>query len=154
LGLGSNLGNRLANLKSARSGLALQVRLLRASPVYETPPMDYQSQPVFLNQVIEGETQLHVLTLLDFLKRLELQLGRQPNVRYGARSIDIDILFYDDMIYESRGLFVPHKRVHERAFMLAPLADLVPDMMHPVQKRTIKELLQKCDQTGISVYEP
>jgi len=154
LALGSNIEDRRRNLKVAVAGFAPHIKCLRSSPIYETQPWGIQDQPDFLNQVVEVQTQLQVLVLLDFLKRLEVQLGRQHTIRYGPRVIDIDILFYDDLIFNTPGLVVPHPRLHERAFVLAPLAELAPDLKHPILNRKIKDILQECDLSGISVYEP
>lgn len=151
LGLGGNLGDRSANLKSAREGLSPTVRLLECSPVYETPPWGYLDQPSFLNQVLKGETEASPRDLLIYLKELERQLGREPTVRFGPRVIDIDILFYDDLVFEMSGLKIPHPRIAGRAFVLLPLADLAPDYLHPVSGKSIREMLEECDTKGISL---
>jgi 2-amino-4-hydroxy-6-hydroxymethyldihydropteridine diphosphokinase len=153
LALGSNLGDRLVNLQAAQAALLPSVRLLTASPVYETPPWGYLDQPAFLNQVLEAETNLSPEDLLDFLKRLEVELGRQPGARYGPRLIDLDILFYDDLVLQSPRLTIPHPYLHERAFVLVPLADLAPGLYHPVLGQTIGDLLKQVDQTGIYLYQ-
>jgi len=152
LALGSNLGDRLANLEAAQAALLPSVRPQSASPVYETPPWGYLDQPAFLNQVIEAGTDLNPEDLLDFLKRLEVDLGRQPGARYGPRLIDLDILFYDDLILKSPRLTIPHPHLHKRAFMLVPLADLAPGLYHPVLGETIEDLLERVDRTGIVLY--
>lgn len=149
LALGSNLGDRRANLQSALQALLPAVLVRRASPVYETPPWGLTEQPAFLNMVVEAETGLPPLDLLAHLKRLETQLGRLPSVRYGPRSIDMDILFYDDLVLDSPGLTIPHPRLHERAFVLVPLADLAPDLVHPRLGQTVRDLLTAVDASGI-----
>lgn len=149
LALGSNLGDRRANLQSALQALPPAVLVRRASPVYETPPWGLTEQPAFLNMVVEAETGLPPLDLLSHLKRLETQLGRLPAVRYGPRLIDIDILFYDDLVLDSPGLTIPHPRLHERAFVLVPLADLAPDLVHPRLGQTLRDLLAAVDASGI-----
>jgi 2-amino-4-hydroxy-6-hydroxymethyldihydropteridine diphosphokinase len=154
LALGSNLGDRLANLRSAVAALPPAVSLLDQSPVYETSPWGLTDQPSFLNMVLKGETALPPVDLLDHLKLLEIRLGRQPAVRWGPRSIDMDILFYADRVLNSRGLTLPHPHLQERAFVLVPLADLEPDLVHPVFGRSVRQLLAAVDANGVKPYEP
>jgi len=153
LALGSNLGERKANLQAAVEAMAPGARLLAASPVYETPPWGYLNQPNFLNQVIRAETDLSPNELLVYLKELEKRLGRTKTLRYGPRTIDVDILFYDDLILDEPGLTIPHPRMQGRAFVLVPLADLAPDMLHPLEGKTISALLEQVDQSEIVPYE-
>jgi len=150
LALGTNLGDRMLNLAHALTLLPPAVKLLRCSRVYETLPWGYLDQPDFLNMVIEGETELEPLQLLEQLKFLEEKIGREKSVRYGPRLIDLDILFSDDLQLHSERLDIPHPRLAERAFVLVPLADLAPDLEYPVTHETIRELLAKVDRSGIS----
>lgn len=152
LALGTNLGNRLANLRAALQAMPPAVQLLAASPVYQTPPWGYLDQPAFLNQVICAQTDLLPLELLEFLKRLETRLGRLPGVRYGPRLIDLDILLYDDLQLETPALTLPHPRLAERAFVLVPLADLAPDLQPPGASLTISQMLAQVDRAGIERY--
>lgn len=152
LALGTNLGNRLANLKAAISNLTPQLNVLKKSPVYETPPWGHTDQPAFLNQVIKAETYEQPEPLIGHLKRLEVALGRLPSFQNGPRLIDIDILFYDDLVLDSPALVIPHARLHERGFVLVPLNDIAPDLEHPVLKKTVRELLAACDTAGIQAY--
>ena len=152
LALGSNMGNRAANLKAAIDNLTPQVVLKQKSSVYETPPWGFADQPMFLNQVLKAETYLEPEPLLHHLKRLEVVLGRVPSFDNGPRAIDIDILFFDDLILDSPALKLPHPHLHERAFVLVPLAEIAPDLVHPVLNRSIKDLLHASDTHGIEKY--
>ncbi len=149
LALGSNLGDRRGNLRRALASLPPAVRVLRLSRLYETPPWGMTEQPKFLNQVIEAETELAPHDLLHFLKGIEQAMGRTPSARYGPRLIDLDILFHGDSVLETPDLVVPHARLHERAFVLVPLNDLAPDLVHPVLKQSIHSLLAGVKQKGI-----
>jgi 2-amino-4-hydroxy-6-hydroxymethyldihydropteridine diphosphokinase len=150
LALGTNLGDRTANLRAAIRALPPSVRVLDESPVYETPPWGLADQPAFLNMALRGETDLEPAALLAHLKRLERRLGRVPAVRWGPRLIDLDILFYADLILDIPGLTLPHPRLHERAFVLVPLADLAPDLIHPVLGKPVRDLLAAVDTTGVN----
>lgn len=152
LGLGSNLGNRAAALEAALAALAPQVRTLRRSPIYETEPWGLADQPVFLNQVVEAETELEPAELLKLLKATEKELGRQPRTRNGPREIDIDILLYDDLTLEAPGLRVPHPNLQQRAFVLVPLADLAPDLVIPGGEKSVKEMLSTLDTSVATPY--
>lgn len=140
LALGTNQGERLANLRRALRLLAPYVTLTRVSPVYETAPWGVTAQPDFLNMAVEGITDLAPMTLLDALKNIERAMGRVETVRYGPRVIDLDILLYDDLVLQTERLEIPHPRMTERAFVLIPLRDIAPDVMHPRFYRTIREL--------------
>lgn len=152
IALGTNLGDRVANLRAAIESLVPDVKVLRESTIYETPPWGYTDQPAFLNMVVEAESSLRPGALLDYLKKREDELGRVKNFRYGPRHIDLDILFYDDLIYEDERLQIPHPRLHERAFVLVPLADLAADFVHPVLGREVKSLLSEVDSTKIHPF--
>ena len=143
LGLGSNVGDREANLREAIGRLtAPDLRVLRTSPVYETEPVGYAAQRWFLNQVVEAETALFPLQLLARVARIERALGRVRTVPNGPRTIDIDILLYGRSVVRGARLEIPHPRMAERRFVLAPLADLAPDLRHPVTRTTITEMLE------------
>jgi 2-amino-4-hydroxy-6-hydroxymethyldihydropteridine diphosphokinase len=149
LALGSNLGDRLANLKQAIAALTPQINVKAKSQVYETPPWGVENQPKFLNQVVKAKTYLEPEQLLKHLKRLEVALGRKESVPNGPRLIDIDILFYNDLVLNTPTLVIPHPRLHERGFVLLPLMDIAPDLVHPVNKKSIRELATVSDVAGI-----
>ena len=140
------------NLHRAVAALPPSVKMIALSSVYETPPWGYADQPAFLNMALAGETDLDPLALIVFLKKLETDLGREKTFRNGPRIIDMDILFYDDLIYEQTDLTIPHPRLHERAFVLVPLNDIAPDLLHPVLKRTVRDLLKDVDTKGVNFH--
>jgi 2-amino-4-hydroxy-6-hydroxymethyldihydropteridine diphosphokinase len=142
--LGSNLGDRLENLGRARDRLAASgIRILRASSVYETAPRDVPGQPWFLNQVIEAESALLPRQLLSRLQKIERDMGRKRTVAKGPRSIDIDIVFFGESVVSMPDLEIPHPRMMERRFVLEPLAELAPELRHPVLNRSVREMLAK-----------
>ena len=152
LALGTNLGDRMDNLRRAIAALSPSVKVTALSSVYETPPWGYADQPAFLNMALAAETDLEPLALIAFLKKLETYLGREKTFRNGPRLIDMDILFYDDLVFEQADLVIPHPRLHERAFVLVPLNDIAPDRMHPVLKRTVRDLLKDVDTKGVNFH--
>lgn len=142
LSLGSNVGDREHNLRTAIDRLsAPDLHVLRTSPIYETEPVDYTAQRWFLNLVVEAETSLFPKLLLSRTARVEHELGRVRAVAKGPRTIDIDILLYGRAVVQTATLEVPHPRMAERRFVLAPLADLVPNLRHPVTHKTVREML-------------
>lgn len=142
LGLGSNLGDRRHNLASALQNLAApDLRILRESSIYETEPRDYLDQPWFLNQVVEVETSLFPRQLQRRIQKIERGMGRRPVIPKGPRKIDIDILLFGEAIVSTPELQVPHPRMAERRFVLAPLAELAPELRHPRTRRTVSEML-------------
>jgi 2-amino-4-hydroxy-6-hydroxymethyldihydropteridine diphosphokinase len=142
LGLGSNLGDREKMLRLAARALdSPRLRILRLSPVYETEPIGVAGQRWFLNLVAEAETNLFPLQLLGRTCRVEAQVGRRRLAPHGPRTIDIDILLYSNFVVHTPALEIPHPRFRERRFVLAPLADLAPDLRDPVTRKTIRELL-------------
>ncbi len=142
LSLGSNLGDREENLREALHRLeAGGVRVLRVSSIYETEPQDVRDQPWFLNIAAECETELLPGQLLARALKIEGDLGRKRARPKGPRTIDIDILLYGTAVVETSELQVPHPRMGERRFVLEPLAELAPDLRHPVTRRTVREML-------------
>lgn len=142
LSLGSNVGDREEHLRRAVELLAGDgLRVSRASEIYETEPVDYTRQRWFLNQVVEAETTLFPMQLLQRILRIERDLGRVRTVPKGPRTIDIDILLYANAVVQSAKLEIPHPRMAERRFVLAPLAELNPELRHPVTGRTVRQML-------------
>lgn len=142
LSLGSNLGDRERHLEMALQKLAApDLHILRVSSVYETEPVGTSDPRLFLNLVAEAETELFPMQLLWRVGKIEQALGRVRTVVNGPRTIDIDILLYSLAVIHTIALQVPHPRMTERRFVLAPLAELAPDLRHPVTHQTIRELL-------------
>lgn len=149
LALGSNLGDRQENLRQAVAALPPQMVIKAKSHIYETPPWGFEDQPRFFNQAVKAETYLEAEPLLKHLKRLEIALGRQASFPNGPRSIDIDILFYDDLVLNTPLLTLPHPRLHDRGFVLLPMMDIAPELVHPVMKESIREMAASCNLDGI-----
>jgi len=150
LGLGSNLGDREQNLARAIDLLAQRVKIEKSSSLYVTEPVDYGDQPLFLNAVCRIQTSLTPDDLLGLAKRIEAALGRKPSFRNGPRPIDIDILFYGDSVVDLPHLTIPHPRLPERAFALVPLAEIAPNLVHPLSGQTVKEMVaQLKDVNGV-----
>ena len=150
VGLGSNLGDRSAHLLLGLSALSRlpDTHLLRLSPVYETEPVG-PPQPPYLNLVAELETELAPRALLLEMLRIERALGRERRERWGPRTLDLDLLLYGDLVLEEEGLTVPHPRLHQRAFVLVPLLDLLPEGRHPLLGQSFRELLASLDTSGV-----
>ena len=141
LALGTNLGDRTANLTEALRRLSAAVSLDQYSAIYETPPWGITDQPAFFNMAAGGKTSLSPRALLAFVKQIERDLGREPSVRNGPRLIDIDILLFDTCVLESDPLTIPHRGLHERDFVLVPLNDIAPDLIHPVRNLSVRNML-------------
>ncbi len=153
IGLGTNLENRAHNLARAMALLAAQVTLINVSGIYETEPWGVTDQPKFLNQVVQGKTQLSALDLLYFLKSIERVMGRRETFRYGPRLIDLDILLFGELILNAPNLVIPHPRMVERAFVLVPLAEIAPSLYIPGTGLTVAQALASLDTSGIRKLE-
>jgi 2-amino-4-hydroxy-6-hydroxymethyldihydropteridine diphosphokinase len=144
LGIGSNLGDKGANcIESIRMLGNRGIVVRKESSCYETDPWGLEDQPAFINMVVEAETDLPPFELLGALKKIESEMGRKAGVRWGPRLIDLDILLYDDLIFSTDLLTIPHPHLHERRFALEPLAEIAPDVVHPVKLKTIAALLME-----------
>ena len=155
LSLGSNLGDRAAHLQRALDELATAgLEVARVSPFFRTEPLDYRPQPWFPNGVAEIRTELLPLRLLSTLQRIERKMGRRRTLPKGPRTIDLDILFYDNAVVRAPALTIPHPRIGERKFVLVPLGELVPDLRHPVTRKTVREMLgETSDRSQIARCE-
>lgn len=149
LGLGSNLDDRYVNLQRAIANLQEHFTITAISPVYATEPWGETDQPPFLNVCVAAVTDEPPHSVLRIIKSIEAGLGRQPSRRWGPRLIDIDILFYDRLVLAEEELIIPHPRMAERAFVLAPLADIIPTFRHPQTGETIEEMLERVDVKGV-----
>ena len=144
LALGSNLGDRAAHLQKAMEALrSPELEITAVSPVYETAPQGYENQGWYLNLVLEARTFLLPMRLLARCRKIEFALGRRRDLLNGPRTIDIDILFFDRFVIRSPELEVPHPRLAQRRFVLAPLVDIAPDWKDPVHHRLMRDLLPK-----------
>jgi len=150
LGLGSNLGDRQANLRAALDQIRTlpATRVATVSPVYETEPVGELNQNAFLNLAAEVETALQPLELLNAAKEIEKFLGRTPTRRWGPRTVDIDLILWDGPPLQSPALTLPHREFRARRFVLAPLADIAPDLLDPTTGLTIQALLDAPDVVG------
>ena len=154
LALGSNLGDRRGHLAAALQRLHDIMEIDTVSSTYETEPVGYLEQPKFLNIAVAGTTRLAPEELLQRAKEIEAALGRQATFRNGPRPIDIDIIFYADRRLNSEHLTIPHPRMAERAFVLAPLAEIAPEAVDPVSGRTVQQLLAAVPQDGVKKIAP
>jgi 2-amino-4-hydroxy-6-hydroxymethyldihydropteridine diphosphokinase len=143
LGLGSNLGDRKENLNKAVDYLSQRLRVTEKSSVYDTEPMENPEQPRFLNMVCQVKTMLKPEDLLVLAKGIESKLGRVPGKPNSPRTIDIDILFYGDKVIDTPGLVIPHPKIVQRAFVLVPLSEIAPELVHPVNKKTVAQMLKE-----------
>ena len=157
LGLGSNMGNRADNIADGISLLSVQpdISFMECSSIYETEPWGYANQPYFLNCAIRIRTSQNPIELLALVKSVETMVGREPSFRYGPRSLDIDILFYGDQVIscETPDLHIPHPRILERSFVLIPLLEIAPTLVHPSSGIEIQDIpYSDTSQTAIKKW--
>ena len=156
IGFGSNIGDRFAHIQNAIHALAKTegITLQKISSVYKTDPVGYAAQAEFLNGAAAIQTSLPPLALLHALKDIETAIGRQHRLRWGPREIDLDILIYGDVCLQTEELVIPHPEMHRRRFVLVPLAEIAPDLVHPVFQETIHALLENLeDDKSVSKNE-
>jgi 2-amino-4-hydroxy-6-hydroxymethyldihydropteridine diphosphokinase len=151
IGLGTNLGNREENLKKAIENIIMYAGdVISCSGIYVTEPWGFRSEDHFLNLVLRIATSLKPVDLLKHLLKIEMQMGRlRGTEKYSSRIIDIDILLYGNEIINKPYLKIPHPEIPERKFVLVPLCDIAPEMIHPVLKKTFKDLLEECNDESI-----
>lgn len=154
LSLGSNLGDRSGNLSRGLERLSEFGNIDKISHRYETEPVGYLDQPDFLNLVCSFTTELEPAELLRRIKLVEREMGREESFRNAPRPIDIDILLYDDIVLDTPYLTIPHPRMSERAFVLVPLAEIAPDLVHPVLNLAVHQMKELADQTGVRRHFP
>jgi len=147
IAIGSNLGDRIANVKKAvlRAADEVKATLVFMSSFYETEPWGIKEQPAFVNAVMGVETELPPAALLAHLKSVEAGMGRQETERWGPRVIDLDIIFYGGLVMDEKGLKIPHPAAHERAFVMVPLAEIAPDFIHPVIGKSAADIAKSLD---------
>lgn len=141
IALGTNLGDRAGNLRRAIAALNRFASVEAVSRVYETEPVGFRDQPDYWNLVVRVRTELEPQPLFEALKEIEQQLGRTAAFRNAPRVIDLDIIAYDELVLRSESLEIPHPRMHERSFVLLPLAEVAPDFRHPANKQSIEQLI-------------
>ena len=149
IGFGSNIGDRLAHIQNAIHALSETdgITLQTISSLYKTDPVGYEEQAQFLNGVAAIQTSLSPLSLLHTLKDIETTIGRKHRIRWGPREIDLDILIYGDLCVQTEKLVVPHPEMHLRGFVLVPLAEIIPDLVHPVFQESIQTLLNRLEDS-------
>ena len=153
LGIGSNVGNSREHIKEAIALLGGSIRSIVQAPIYTSKAVGYTDQPDFFNTVVKGDTTLKPIDLLRFVKDIERSVGRIERFRWGPREIDIDIIFYDDVVMAKEILTIPHPRFRERDFVLRPLGDISPALIDPISKRTITELLGQLPEDNVAILK-
>ena len=155
ISVGSNLGDKEGNCRKGIDALATHTAnaLIKASPFYRTSPVDYLDQDWFVNAAVKIETGLGPMDLLAFLQEIQAGVGRaKGGIRFGPRKLDLDIIFYDRLVLKTPVLEIPHPRMHKRRFVLQPICDIDPDIVHPLVNRTVKSLLNLLEGTKQEVF--
>ncbi|MEJ2109237.1 MAG: 2-amino-4-hydroxy-6-hydroxymethyldihydropteridine diphosphokinase [Acidobacteriota bacterium] len=145
---GSNIGDKDKNLEHALKKLEAAGAVAQTSPIFETEPVGYEDQPWFLNMVVGMDTRMSARDLLRCCMQIETSQGRTRSFKNAPRTLDLDILFYGDLVLEERDLCIPHPRLTERRFVLVPLARIAPDLVHPIIRKSIRTLLHECKDTS------
>ena len=140
IGIGANIGPVHKNFARALRSIEKRARVVAVSSLYESDPVGPQDQPKFTNAVVKAETELSPFELLDYLKTIEREIGRKKTKRWGPRVIDLDIIFYGDLVISTDSLVIPHPRAHERRFVLEPLLEIDPAAWHPVKKMAVRDI--------------
>ena len=151
IGIGSNLGDTIGNCKIALDEIGNFAEIVRISSLYETEPVGNEDQPNFINSVVEINTDLSPHGLLTHLKSIEDKLGRVRGEKWGPRVIDLDIIFYDDLVIKDDDLIIPHPRAHLRRFVLEPICEIAPEFIHPELEISILELLEKLGDSKVVI---
>jgi len=155
IGLGSNLGDRVANLREAVHRLGAIISIEQVSRLYVAAPLGYVRDDAYINAALHGRTTMTPMDLLGMMQAIEVAMGRRPGVQFGPRPIDLDLLFYDSIQMETYKLTIPHPRLPQRAFVLKPLVDIAPNLMHPMLYYTVSELLADTeDANQVQIYDP
>jgi len=143
IALGSNIGDREENIKTAIEKIKEKgIEIVKISDIIETEPYGYKEQPSFLNAVLWAKTSLTPRELLNILQDIEKEMGREKKFKWGPRNIDLDIIFYDDLVINEEGLKIPHPDAHNRVFVMGPMVQIAPDFIHPVLKTPVKEIFE------------
>ena len=154
LGLGSNVRDRVGNLKKAVDELkqTKEIHITKLSSIYKSEPVDYKNQPWFFNAVIEAYSDLNPHDLLKLVKRIEKIIGRSETFKWGPRIIDIDILCFENKIIQTSTLIIPHPQMYKRKFVLIPLAEIAPFYIHPVKKISVGQMIKNCPDNQVECY--
>jgi len=156
ISIGSNIGKPVENCRKGLSALedAHGIQLIKASKFYKTEPVDYKDQAWFINAVVEISTFLEPIQLFNSLKLIEKEAGRtEDGIRFGPRVLDLDIIFFEDLVLETPDLVIPHPRMDNRRFVLKPLCDINPDLVHPIFHKTMRDLLENLTDKGQRIKE-
>ncbi|MGB9811773.1 MAG: 2-amino-4-hydroxy-6-hydroxymethyldihydropteridine diphosphokinase [Dictyoglomus turgidum] len=144
IAIGSNIGDRRKNIETALKKMEeLGLRIIKKSSIIETEPYGYKDQDKFLNGVVLVETGFDPFELLELLLNIEKEMGRERKIKWGPRNIDLDIIFYDDLVIDTENLKIPHPDAHNRTFVMGPLSEIAPDFVHPVLKKTVEEIYKE-----------
>lgn len=156
ISVGSNIGDKLSNCQKGIAELTRsdRSRLMAQSQFYSTEPVDYEDQDWFVNAAVKIETRLNPFELLKTLKSIEREAGRTAeSIRFGPRILDLDLILYDDLVINTAELVVPHPRMHKRRFVLQPICDIDPAIVHPIIKKRLRDLLESLDDCGQRIFQ-